>query len=560
MLRQLLAPSQPQVAQGYARNNGTLYHCLSTNSAADTTPKYMGHVDIPADALSGLSSDWHANIKVLYESGVYGGVSPDAAPTGTANVMRRFHIRISPDLTLDPTNIGNSIGMTDPAERAVSIGGQLSVDITAVAGTMGCEVRCTSSWNTQSDFLTSPLALSRWIDGYAQGGLRVCVFFNWEASTPLNTIMKVVSTSVTMVPGATLTLVTSAAPRTLTLPMFGGHWNTWPVAASNGANPPFGVLAGGVRDHDYSSDIVQAAYGTWPMTETLNWSTLTVAQQNADPGWATVDRFVAKHASRRKILTLNATPSFYAADRRLPPNDLAAGVNSSWYRFCTRIGTRFAGQGIYYEIWNEPNLPGNPYIGWNGTQAELVTMVTLGAQALRAVDPSCKIIGPSFVNLIDRGGDLNYTTTKAFYALSGGAALAAVDMVAFHAYPLASGNPLSALLFLKKLRQMMTELGAPTKPIYMTEMSTENPAYAAFPLAQRRAFLQRSMITLLCGDPYIQGFCWYGMDHNTLYFTQDDADAWNDVATFMTSGPVTMCRVNPDGSVGVTVGGVSRVF
>lgn len=561
MFKQLIATNPPRVSQGYARNNGTLYTRLGVNNAtADAVPQYMGHVDIPADSLSGLSSDWHAHIKVLYESGTYGGVSTEAAPTSTTNVIRRFHIRISPDLTLDPTNIGNSIGISDPAEGATSIGGQLSVDLTAVAGSGGSIIRATSSWNTQSDFLNFQLPLSRWSDGYAAGGLRVCVFFNWEAATPTNTIMKVVSTSVTITPGQDLVMIPSTAPRTLTAAMFGAHWNTWPLGADSGATPPLGITAAAVRAHDYGSDLTFSDYGMWRVTETLNWSTLTVAQQNADPGWAVTDRFVNKHAARRKVVTLSGTASFYAADRRSPPSDLALGTSSSWYRFCSRIGERYTGQGIYYEIWNEPNLPNNLFIGWNGTPAQLAQMVTLAAQALRAADPSCKIIGPSFVNILDRGSDLNYTTTKAFYALSGGAALAAVDYVNFHTYPLMSGNPMSALMFTKNMRRLLTELGAPTKPIYMTEMSTQGPAYSTFTPLQRKAFLQRSVVTLLCGDPYMHGVFWYGMDHSTLFFTQDDANAWNEMVQFMTSGPITLAKVNTDGTVTVVVNGASRVF
>jgi hypothetical protein len=339
------------------------------------------------------------------------------------------------------------------------------------------------------------------------------------------------------------------------------------------------VLYGAARSWDYD-DGTAASGVTWNAIETSNWSGLTVAQRQADPGWYTMDSFMAAHAGKRHVITLSGCSKLHTANGSLnsPPTDLASGVTGSWYTFCTAIGTRYANQGVHYEIWNEPfattstgpfvnyGSAQTTYLGWGGTVAQLSTMITQAAAAIRAVDPTAKIIGPGFLNVLDRGSSTGYTYAKSVLSANTNAALTAVDYVAFHGYPINVGNsipsPLSALGFLKGLRRMLTELGAPTKPLYLTEISSVNRNYSAIPTPDRVAFLQRTLVTVLCGDSNIYGMHWYGMDliGTGLGWTQADADAWNAVVTYLTSGPVTNCTINQDGTVSVTVGATSRIY
>jgi hypothetical protein len=329
MFRSLIASTNatPQVAQGYAVNNGTIRTRLSTNTAADATPQYMGHIDIPANQVSGLSTDWHARVSVIYESGTYGGVSTEASTTGNSSITRRFHVRIGVADSSDPTDLNTTVGITDPAETNSGQGGQFSTLIAAIGGSFGSEVHATQMFGTQSEYLGSGQVLNRWSDPFGSAGLRIVVSFNWESPFAANHIMKVVSMSVELIPGAATTLVTSAAPRTLNLTHFGGHWGAWPATAGAAATVPLGQMFGRVR-----------LFADWSLIETTNWSGLTDTQRNADPGWAPIDAFVNGHAAfpaRKMVVCLHDTASFYSGGNKLnPPSDLASGSASSWYRFC----------------------------------------------------------------------------------------------------------------------------------------------------------------------------------------------------------------------------------
>lgn len=579
MFQSLIARAASQAVSGFSVNSGAQYSRVSTNTTADATAQYVGHVDIPAGKLTGLMTDWHAHIKVLYESGTIAAAGDTAsAPTATTNLKRRFHIRVSPITSLDPTDINNSIGMSDPAESTASRGGQLSCEIAAVAGSFGCEIRASSSWDAQSDFLRHAQPLTRWYDQYASQGLRISVFFNWETPFAADVLMKVSSISVRLTPGAPISLVTT--PRTLTLDQFGLHWNRWPkLATAVNAPAENGELFGTVRSWD--CDISNAGSGiSWHAIETSNWDTLTNAQRQADPGWAGIDNFVAKHANKRRIITVGYMSRFHTTNGSLnmPPSDLANGVTGSWYTFCTQLGTRFTGKGNHYEIFNEPYpITSVPFThfgvpagcsGWGGTVAQMSTMIVQAAAALRAADPTCKIIGPGFLNVVDRGAGVGqgYTYAKSILSDNGNAALNAVDYLAVHGYPISidggKPSPTAALGFLRNVRRMATELGAPTKPIFMTEVSTDKPFYRSLPVAERIPYLQRTVATVLLGDPFVQAIGWYGIDYTQtiLGWTADDTAAWNSLATFLTSGPVTAAIINQDGTVSVTIGSETRIY
>jgi hypothetical protein len=579
MFHSLLATQSPQVAQGYSVTNNNLYSRISTGIAAtDSALQYMGHVDIPPGPLSGLTTDWRARFTALYESGTYGGVTPDDKPTATTNLERRFNVRIGTIDGSDPTNPSNTIAVAAPAEYATSIGGQFSVTLAAVAGSGGNDVRISAMYAAQSEYLQSAQALNHWYDQYSTNGLRVVVFFSWENTYVAGKIMKVVSSSLEVVPGTSTTLVNSTAPRTLTSAMFGAHWHRWPQPATT-ATVPLGVNYGAVRSLNYDGPTGNNLAAMMHFIEKTNWLPLTSAQRQSTAGdWSVLDYFVARHAGKRMIIPLYGQSGLHSAVGAIntPPVDLANNTTGSWYIACREIALRYAGQGIHYEIYNEPypTVGTGPFvnyasarttfIGFTGTPAELSQMVVQAAEAIRSVDSSAKIIGPSFINVINRGSAAGADYVRACLSANSNAMINAVDYIGYHTYPINIGNalpsPLAAYGFTRNLRSILTQLGFPTKPLYMTEMTSENPNYASLATPTRLAYMQRSVITLLLGDPYHAGIVWYGFDNGVDFFTQSDADTWNTMIEFLTSGPITRCTINQNGTVSVTIGATSRVY
>jgi hypothetical protein len=163
-----------------------------------------------------------------------------------------------------------------------------------------------------------------------------------------------------------------------------------------------------------------------------------------------------------------------------------------------------------------------------------------------------------------RGASDGPTYLRNSLAAGSGIIRTSSDVANYHAY--AANNtpsPFTAVAYLRNMRKVLTDLGSPTKPILMSEVSAGTGSgtfWLNLDPATRRSFMARATITGLLADPYTVGFMWYGLDQGNYGWNQADVDFWNDMVTYMTSGPVTKCVVNQDGTVSVTIGATSRIY
>ena len=174
----------------------------------------------------------------------------------------------------------------------------------------------------------------------------------------------------------------------------------------------FGIHAGGypitgaaelptscsIRTHDWST------HGTNPEKH-LWWNHI---QPTASTWyWDMADAFVdACVRSGKEILwTLGPQTPTWASARPTEasaygPKGMAAepaDINT-WADYCTALATRYKGKIKYYEIWNEFNAGGvKPF--YSGTPAAMAAMVIAAANAIRAVDPLAKIVGPCVTSI-----------------------------------------------------------------------------------------------------------------------------------------------------------------
>jgi hypothetical protein len=229
----------------------------------------------------------------------------------------------------------------------------------------------------------------------------------------------------------------------------------------------------------------------------------------------------AHYAAGRDILfTLFGTPTWASArpteEGAYGPSNLGIQAEPSdmtkWDRFCTKIATRYLGKIKYYEVWNEPNY-NNDGTGptaeglsskvfyFSGTFAKLAEMVRRANQAIKAVDPTAKIISPPITawGTTDQSAD----STKAEGYFVGMMAAATgdgsttmkswIDIVGVHLY--IAGNDITKLPgMIDRVKAGMTTAGISGKEIWDTESAPIAPDVSGMPIHAARRFIIRSLL------------------------------------------------------------------
>lgn len=203
-----------------------------------------------------------------------------------------------------------------------------------------------------------------------------------------------------------ITNVYDGAGLTVPLSFFGGTWHNWPNVAPTGIKKDqagvnadgTGLKFGASRSHDYSpNSIGPVVAGSSNNQGSLRWYALEPT--NGDWNyWTNFDKWVGDHnaAGRELMYTLFATPPWATATADQGSNYLPKASNppdndADWQDYCTQVATRAAGRIKWWEVWNEPNA-GNAW--YTGTHARYAELVRLASQAIKAVMPTAKIVGP----------------------------------------------------------------------------------------------------------------------------------------------------------------------
>lgn len=123
----------------------------------------------------------------------------------------------------------------------------------------------------------------------------------------------------------------------------------------------------------------------------------------------------------------------------------------AWIQFVSDTVQASAGRIKYWELWNEPAIPGY----WDGTPEELVRLSRVAYQIIKEFEPDAIVLSPSFTEVeLPRG--------RAFlerYAAAGG--LSYCDAVAWHGY---AGAPADIAGQIAALRLVVGD-----RPLWNTE-------------------------------------------------------------------------------------------
>lgn len=561
----MLNPGIPSPTHAVSCDN-TLRTVTSTNTAADTAFVYLSHIDITTTQFEHFSGSWTCIGETLMDFGIK-GTTEESSITSPGTVTLTIaasvgHTEVAAG-TL-PSVLEGGVVMSPTIAPGSTIAATWYLRLVSMPELGGTAVQIMNTGMGYPALTT--LSFVRKDAGFPAMGVRITFGVKWAAAANNHIVRcRGINASISGADGIARTIFTGS--KTITAEQLGITYHRWPNSSIPSTPALDGSVFGLARSHDYSPSILGINKGTrWNNIETTDWDGLTSAQIQADPGWVALDQFVAAHANRAKIITLFGTPSFHSlrpteewgygatGGGAAPPDDLAAGNLGSWARFVSAVVTRYAGQSIIYELWNEPNLADF----YTGTVDELGTMCMQAIGRIRALDATAKITTPATTSLIAYGNGVSYALQLMYYG--GGSIYTQSDYIALHLYQL-DWCPNSILQGIKDLRAVAAGRGFATKPMLVTEGS---PSLEYLTDNRTRQFkvraMQRYMILSLFADPYIYASAIYAADNGIMGWIADDVAAWNTLRSHLVSGVVTSVVLKTNGSLLVTVGGVTKEF
>lgn len=187
--------------------------------------------------------------------------------------------------------------------------------------------------------------------------------------------------------------------------------------------------------------------------------------------------------------------------------------------FLAMVAARYLARGTpikYWEIGNEAKYFASANGAYfSGTPAVLATITRLANIAIKAVDPTAKILsmsptGCEFAWVLDDNSGSDYLH-KMLSASDGAGGFGKdwVDIIAFHSYGHDGFNNLFAIpQMVANMRAVAAANGLSTSvPLWVTEGSAITPPYNTQSIQDRKDFLSRTL--LLAFGAGVERFVWY---------------------------------------------------
>lgn len=254
--------------------------------------------------------------------------------------------------------------------------------------------------------------------------------------------------------------------------------------------------------------------------------------------WADMDSWVSAHyaAGRDIVFTLFGTPTYYSARPTeqgiYGPSNLGIQAEpsdmSKWDTFCTTVATRYLGKIKYYEVWNEPNMNNNGTTAsgtsffFSGTFAKLSEMVRRANQAIKAVDPTAKIICPAVQGWAASANASDTYFAGMVAASSGDGGLTPMknwfDIVGVHLYPPSVNRVQDLPAIIDRLVALKATASISAMEVWDTESAPIGTGYEVTDLTDDKAWrlmLRHLVITAAKG---IARTIYYQYDHGTMGF------------------------------------------
>lgn len=293
-----------------------------------------------------------------------------------------------------------------------------------------------------------------------------------------------------------------SAPVTVPSDFFGIHFHR---LSNNTTQWPAELSPRCVRSHDSGLRWQEIQPGN---AATFDWSRLD----------AWLDKVELHGCS--PVFTVFGTPA-WASSR--PTEASAYGINglaaepanmSDLANFVTAVAQRYGARIPYYEVWNEPNLPGF----YTGTKAKLVDMVKAVSVAAKAGNPAAKIICPAITNFTETSGSSGELYLTALLTQQDTAAtgtlLTWIDIVGVHLYRNNLTTPIYGMV--QRIKTALAAAGYGSLELWDTEAGILSPYPNTLPDAAYIQLMQRRLIATAASG--VKKQFWYSYDHTYMGF------------------------------------------
>lgn len=193
-----------------------------------------------------------------------------------------------------------------------------------------------------------------------------------------------------------------------------------------------------------------------------------------------------------------------------PPSDVTStggGTDQHFKDFVTAIVTHVGTQIKYWEMWNEPTVPGY----WQGNNAQMLRMAQDAYGIIKSINPNAIVTTPSPSTGIN--GVSNWM--GPYLALGGGQY---ADIITFHGYSWSTTwgkwpQPEDIVALVENLKAVLVTYGQSKKPLWCTEGSWGNTTLNGFTDPDlRAAYLARHYI--LQESEGVVRYYWYAWDNS----------------------------------------------
>ncbi|MRR54300.1 MAG: hypothetical protein EG822_07295 [Deltaproteobacteria bacterium] len=250
-----------------------------------------------------------------------------------------------------------------------------------------------------------------------------------------------------------------------------------------------------------------------------------------------------KWASARPDEKSSYSPGFAAEPENL----------DDWRNYVRKVGSRYKGRVRYYEIWNEPNLPGF----YSGTVEQMIILTKEASRILKDIDSTIILVSPSATDVNNGTGWLD-----KFLAKGGGKY---VDVIGYHFY-VSPAPPEEMIPLINKVKHIMTKHGLSEKPLWntevgwfienrLTEVKSEGSGFRGKVLTEDEASAYIARTFLLNWASGVERVYWYAWDNGLLGLTEADgktvkspAGAFALMYTWLTGARMRSCMSDSNGT------------
>lgn len=226
---------------------------------------------------------------------------------------------------------------------------------------------------------------------------------------------------------------------------------------------------------------------------------------------AIVDQLIGAGATNLTYV-IGATPQWCAKDPHLAnyASWLGEGSNSQpvdnthWMMFCDKVARRYLGKISSYEIWNEPQL--KDFWGYDSWTA-LAKMTWIANDTIHKVSSTLKTLSGAVLPRPSSGG----MTRGGKYLSALKAEGWPCDIWNAHMYPEIGYTPGRVRTFCQDWQAKLSELSAPTKPKWITEINY-NLGGGILNNATQDDYIRRTQT--VCNDMGVFKAYWYCWNHS----------------------------------------------